>query len=142
MSHKAAKIGLTSLVLTLAFAGLLYTTIGESAQYYKHVDEVMVQPEAWYGKPLQIHGFSKDVRRKADSLDYSFEMHNNGHVVRAYYSGVAPDTFKNDSEVVLEGTLGPDGFHATSMTAKCPSKYEAQPTVPGALKTPATTPED
>jgi cytochrome c-type biogenesis protein CcmE len=37
-----------------------------------------------------------------------------------------PDTFKNDSEVVLEGTLGPDGFHATGMTAKCPSKYEPQ----------------
>ena len=142
MSHKAAKIGLTSLVLTLAFAGLLYSTLGESAQYYKHVDEVMVQPEAWYGKPLQIHGYSKDVRRKADSLDYSFEMHNNGHVVRAYYSGVAPDTFKNDSEVVLEGTLGPDGFHATSMTAKCPSKYEAQPTVPGALSAPSPTSGD
>jgi cytochrome c-type biogenesis protein CcmE len=37
-----------------------------------------------------------------------------------------PDTYKNDSEVVLEGTLGPEGFHATAMTAKCPSKYEAK----------------
>jgi cytochrome c-type biogenesis protein CcmE len=126
MSHKATKIGLTGLVLTIAFGALLYSTLGESAQYYKHVDEVMVQPEAWYGKPLQVHGFAKDIRRKRDSLDYSFEMHNNGHVVHASYSGIVPDTFKNDSEVVLEGTLGPDGFHATSMTAKCPSKYEAQ----------------
>ena len=142
MSHKAAKIGLTSLVLALAFGALLYTTLGESAQYYKHVDEVMAQPSAWYGKPLLIHGFSKDVRRKADSLDYSFEMHNNGKVVHAYYSGVAPDTFKNDSEVVLEGTLAPDGFHATGMTAKCPSKYEAQPKVPGADGTPRTNTED
>ena len=126
MSHKAAKIGLTSLVLALAFGGLLYSTLGESAQYYKHVDEVMVQPDVWYGKPLQVHGFAKDIRRKRDSLDYSFEMHNNGHVVHASYTGIVPDTFKNDSEVVLEGTLGPDGFHATSMTAKCPSKYEAK----------------
>ena len=126
MSHKAARIGLTGLVLVFAFGALLYTTLGESAQYYKHVDEVMVQPDAWYGKPLQIHGFAKNVSRKRDSLEYRFEMHSNGHVVHASYTGIVPDTFKNDSEVVLQGTLAPDGFHATGMTAKCPSKYEPQ----------------
>ena len=126
MSYKAAKIGLTSLVLALAFGGLLYSTLGESAQFYKHVDEVMVQPDAWYGKPLQIHGYAKNVGRKRDTLEYRFEMHNNGQVVVASYTGVVPDTFKNDAEVVLSGTLSPDGFHATEMTAKCPSKYEAQ----------------
>ena len=126
MSHKTAKIGLTSLVLAAAFGGLMYSTLGESAQYYKHVDEVMVQPDAWYGKPLQIHGFAKNIGRKRDSLDYRFEMHNKGQVVRASYTGIVPDTFKNDAEVVLQGTLSPDGFHATGMTAKCPSKYEAQ----------------
>ncbi len=124
MSHKAAKIGLTSLVLALAFGGLLYSTLGESAQYYKHVDEVMVQPEVWYDKPLQIHGYAKNVARKRDTLEYRFEMHNNGQMVLASYTGIVPDTFTNDAEVVLEGTLSPDGFHATGMTAKCPSKYE------------------
>src|SRR5688500_4319436 len=131
MSHKAAKIGLTGLILATAFGVLLYSTLGESAQYYKHVDEVMVQPDAWYGKPLQVHGYAKDIRRKRDSLDYSFEMHSNGQVLRATYTGIVPDTFKNDSEVVLEGRLGPDGFHATGVTAKCPSKYEPQAGAPG-----------
>ncbi|MSO83778.1 MAG: cytochrome c maturation protein CcmE [Acidobacteria bacterium] len=126
MSHKAAKIGFTSLVLALAFGALLYSTLGESAQYYKHVDEVMVQPDVWYGKPLQIHGYAKNIGRKRDSLEYRFEMHNKGQIVRASYTGIVPDTFKNDSEVVLEGTLSSDGFHATGMTAKCPSKYEAK----------------
>ena len=138
MSHKAAKIGLTSLVLVLAFGGLLYSTLGESAQYYKHVEEVMVQPGAWYGKPLQIHGYARDIRRKRDSLDYTFEMHSKGQVVRANYTGIVPDTFKNESEVVLQGTLTPDGFHATSMTAKCPSKYEPQVGGAGTSSTPGT----
>jgi cytochrome c-type biogenesis protein CcmE len=127
MNHKAAKIGLTSLVLGVAFGALLYSTLGESAQYYKHVDELMAAPQVWYGKPLQVHGFAKNVQRKRDSLEYRFEMHNNGHVVRASYTGIVPDTFKNDAEVVLEGTLTEDGFEATGMTAKCPSKYEPQP---------------
>ncbi len=139
MSHKAAKIGLTGVVLVLAFGVLLYSTLGESAQYYKHVEEVMVQPAPWYGKPLQIHGYARDIRRKRDSLDYSFEMHSKGHVVRATYTGIVPDTFKNESEVVLQGTLTEDGFHATSMTAKCPSKYEPQVGgAPEATSTPGT----
>jgi cytochrome c-type biogenesis protein CcmE len=144
MSHKAAKIGLTSLVLVLAFGGLLYSTLGESAQYYKYVNEVMAQPDDWYGKPLQVHGYARDIRRKRDSLEWSFELHREGHVMRATYTGITPDTFLNDSEVVLQGTLTPHGFNATSMTAKCPSKYEPQSagtsgsSVTGAPGTPAT----
>jgi hypothetical protein len=38
MSQKAAKIGLTCVVLVLAFGGLLYSTLSEGTEYYKHVD--------------------------------------------------------------------------------------------------------
>ena len=125
MSHKAVRIGLTGLVLAVAFGALLYSTLGESAQYYKHVDEVTAQPAEWYGKALQVHGFAKNVTRRRDSLEYRFDMVNNGQVIHASYTGIVPDTFKNDAEVVLQGSLTPDGFHATGVTAKCPSKYEA-----------------
>ena len=134
MSKKAARIGVTSLVLVMAFAGLLYSTMGESLEYYKRVDEVMVNPQEWRGKALQLHGYAKDVSRKRDSLDYQFNIHNNGTVVRAVYTGVTPDTFKNDSEVVVKGSLADDNtFHATEIIAKCPSKYE-----PGAAATSGT----
>jgi cytochrome c-type biogenesis protein CcmE len=139
MSHKAAKavkIGATTLVLLTAFGVLMYTTLGESMQYYKYVDEVMVEPQAWEGKSLQVHGtvVPGSIGRKRDSMEYQFELQRNGKVIRAYYTGIVPDTFKNDSEVVLTGRLTPNGFMATDMTAKCPSKYEAAPGVPGAAK--------
>jgi cytochrome c-type biogenesis protein CcmE len=129
MSHKAAKIGVTSLVLLTAFGVLLYTTLGESMQYYKYVDEVTAQPEAWTGKNLQVHGHvvAGSIGRKQDSLDWRFDIQRNGQKLTAYYTGIVPDTFKDDSEVVLTGRLTPDGFKATEMTAKCPSKYEAAP---------------
>ena len=49
--------------------------------------------------------------------------------MKASYTGVVPDTFKNDAEVVLKGTLSPEGFHVSpnGVMAKCPSKYEAKP---------------
>lgn len=43
------------------------------------------------------------------------------------YSGVVPDTFREEADVVLEGKIGPNGiFIADDMLAKCPSKYESQ----------------
>ena len=80
MSHKAAKIGVTSLVLLTAFGVLLYTTLGESMQYYKYVDEVVAQPATWKDKNLQVHGHvvPGSIGRKRDSLDYRFEIQRNG----------------------------------------------------------------
>ena len=127
MSHKAAKVGLTSLVLVLAFGGLLYSTLSEGTEYYKHVDEVLANPHDWQGKRLQVHGFAKDVRQKPGTLEYRFDVENNGKVIRAYYTGIAPDTFKNDAEVVIKGSLQPDGtfiVNEDGIMAKCPSKYE------------------
>ena len=132
MSHRAIKIGVTSLVLVLAFGGLLWSTLREGTEYYKHVDEVMASPEAWHGKRLQLHGFvvPQSITRRRDTLDYRFQIQNKGMAVPATYTGVVPDTFKDDSEVVLKGTLSADGFQVepNGVMAKCPSKYEPKKT--------------
>jgi cytochrome c-type biogenesis protein CcmE len=131
MKNKAVKIGLTSLVLTMTFGFLLYTTMAEGTEYYKHVDEVMAQPDQWYGKKLQLHGFvvPGSINWKPGTLDYWFQVQSNGQIVSATYTGVVPDTFKSDSEVVLKGMLSSEGFKVqpNGVMAKCPSKYEAKP---------------
>jgi cytochrome c-type biogenesis protein CcmE len=51
----------------------------------------------------------------------------NGATVPVAYQGVVPDTFQDGGEVVVEGGLGPGGvFQATTLLAKCPSKYEPE----------------
>lgn len=136
MTHKAVKIGATGLVLALAFGAMLYTTLAEGTEYYKHVDEVMQSPDQWYGKKLQLHGFvvPDSILRSRSSLDYKFKVHSNGQIVDATYNGIVPDTFKNDAEVVLKGMLSPAGFTVApnGVMAKCPSKYEAKPGANGA----------
>jgi cytochrome c-type biogenesis protein CcmE len=135
MSPKTVKIGVTAAVLVAALMGLMYTTLSEGTEYYKHVDEVMADAQAWHGKRLQLHGFvvENSVLKKPDTLQYRFQVQSNGTVVPATYTGVVPDTFKGGAEVVLKGRLGPDGFHVdpNGVMAKCPSKYEAGKT-PGA----------
>jgi cytochrome c-type biogenesis protein CcmE len=130
MKNKAVKVGLTSLVLAMTLGALMYTTMAEGTEYYKHVDEVMAQPDQWYGKKLQLHGFvvPNSIARRG-TLDYWFQVQSNGKIVSATYTGVVPDTFKSDSEVVLKGMLSKDGFSVApnGVMAKCPSKYEAKP---------------
>jgi cytochrome c-type biogenesis protein CcmE len=128
MSPKAIKIAVTCVVLAAALGGLMYTTLVQGTEYYIHVDEVMNDPSAWQGKHLQLHGYVADLRQRPDSLDYKFQVKFNGKVITARYTGVVPDTFKNDAEVVLKGQLHPDGFavEPNGVMAKCPSKYNAQ----------------
>ena len=139
MPHRYIKIALTALVLIGAFTGLMWSTLREGTEYYKNLDEVMVNQEQWHGKQLQLHGYivPGSILRKRDSLEYKFKVQNNpirdasqGHVVEASYTGIVPDTFKDtpgsEAEVVLKGTLTPEGFHTepNGVMAKCPSKYE------------------
>jgi len=128
MKHKAVKVGLTGLVLGLAFMGLMYTSLAEETEYYKHVDEVMGQPADWYGKKLQLHGYvvPDTILVNKSTLEYRFQVQSNGQIVAASYKGIVPDTFKGEAEVVLKGQLSPDGFAVApnGVMAKCPSKYE------------------
>jgi cytochrome c-type biogenesis protein CcmE len=128
MSSKAIKIAVTCVVLAGALGGLMYTSLAEGTEYYKHVDEVMTDPSAWEGKRLQIHGFVADLRQRPNTLDYRFQVQNNGKVVTANYSGVVPDNFKNGAEVVLKGRLHGESFSVepNGVMAKCPSKYNPQ----------------
>jgi cytochrome c-type biogenesis protein CcmE len=136
MKSKSLKIGATVVVLALAFGGLLYSTLRDGTEYYKHVEEVASDPAAWSGKKLQLHGYvvDKSIFVKPDTLEYRFQIRNKGAVMQASYTGIVPDTFKDGSEVVLKGHLQQGGFavEANGVMAKCPSKYDAaKPAVPG-----------
>jgi len=130
---KAIKVLFTTVVLTAAFAGLMWTTMQGGTEYYKLVEEVMLEPEIWQGKRLQVHGYAANVLRNPRSLDWRFDIQNSvestKHVVHAEYNGIVPDTFANDAEVVISGRLQGNTLivDANGIMAKCPSKYEAKP---------------
>src|SRR5713226_5182337 len=127
---KRLKVAVTVAVLVMAFGGLLYSTLSDGTEYFKHVDEVLADRSQWEGKTLQLHGYvvPGSILQKPNTLDYRFRVQNNGRVIDASYTGIVPDTFKDEAEVVLRGTLTPQGFQTekNGVVAKCPSKYVAQ----------------
>jgi cytochrome c-type biogenesis protein CcmE len=128
MPTKRLRAVVSVLIVGGALSLLLFTTMAESADYYKMVDEVMANPEQWYDKSMNLHGFVVEgsIQRRASTLDYRFQVKNGDAVVLAAYTGVVPDTFKDGAEVVLTGKLRPEGFQVKpdGITAKCPSKYD------------------
>lgn len=129
MTQKFARIAVTAIVLMSAFGGLLWYSLQQDTAYYKHVDEVMTSPDQWQGKSLQLHGYvvKGTWMQKPNTLEYQFKVENKGSVVRASYTGILPDTFKDEAEVVLKGRLTPEGDFEVApngVMAKCPSKYE------------------
>ena len=138
MTHRYIKIGATSLVLVLSFAGLLWSTLREGTEYYKDIKEVLPQRAEWEGKQLRLHGYvvPNSILRKPDSLQYRFKVQNDpprlsqppaSEIVDVSYEGIVPDTFKGEAEVTLQGRLTSEGFAVdrNGVVAKCPSKYEA-----------------
>ena len=117
MKHKAIKIGLTSLVLALTFGGLLYTTHGRGhrvLQARRRSDgaaRAVVRQEA---AAAWLRRAGLDHRSKPNTLEYRFQVQSNGQIVSATYTGVVPDTFKSDAEVVLKGTLVAGRLHGAA----------------------------
>lgn len=142
MSKKLVRVLATVLVLGGAFATLLYTSLRDNAEYFKHVDEVMPVAAEWYGKPLRLHGFVVEGSIMKNSREYRFDVQHGEAIVRASYVGIVPDTFRDGAEVVMQGRLTSDGFavEPAGITAKCPSKYE-ESTAPVITQTSRVTPQ-
>ena len=134
MSKKAVRVSVSAVVILSALVWLMVSTISEGAEYFKHVDEVVADPAAVHGKRLLVHGFVLgEPLVKSSTLEYRFTLHHNGKTIDAVYTGVVPDTFKEGAEVAAKGKLSADGvLHVEhkGITAKCPSKYEAEKTGP------------
>jgi len=134
MSKKTVRVSVSAVVILSALSWLMISTISEGAEYYLKVDEVMANPQEWQGKRLQVHGHVQgEPLVKASTLEYRFKIHANGKVIDAVYTGVVPDTFKADAEVVVKGRLDANNVihvEPKGVMAKCPSKYEAGPAAP------------
>ncbi len=68
------------------------------------------------------------VERDSSGRMVAFDMTDGKSTYPVIYRGIIPDTFSDSVEVVVEGRLDSNGvFQATTLLAKCASRYEASP---------------
>lgn len=129
---RTLKILLSVSILGAAAGVLFYSSMSE-AEYYKHVHEVLENPERFRDTSLKVHGFVEAGSIKEEIRDQNihrtFILQYEGQRIRVTHSGPKPDTFRDLSEVVARGTfIHKDGeymLEAVELMAKCPSKYAA-----------------
>jgi cytochrome c-type biogenesis protein CcmE len=68
------------------------------------------------------------VVRDSSGREVAFQMTDGQRTYPVVYRGIIPDTFSDSVEVVVEGRLDANGtFQATTLLAKCASRYEEAP---------------
>src|ERR1035437_2166159 len=139
-SPQSVRIGIAVAVIVGTIGWLAYSGYGANKSYYVTIAELGGMGDKAYHSQLRVEGFvvPGSIEHNGPHVDFvlnEFESHSakaaTGRVLKVSYKGSEPppDTFKDDSQALAEGSYGRDGmFHATVLQAKCASKYApAQP---------------
>ena len=126
---KKKRFIIGGIIILLALGYLGYTSFAGAATYYYKVNEVLAKGSSVIGENVRVEGHvaTGSVQRESVGRLLKFTISDtvSGESLAVVYSGVVPDTFKADSDVVVEGSIGLDGvFQAQTIMTKCPSKYE------------------
>ena len=120
-------------LILLAAGYLMASSIRTTGVYYLTPSELHTKLAADptirdVGVKLGARVVPGSIRRAAGGREYAFHVTDGSRDVPVVYRGIAPDTFTDGVDVVVEGRIGQDGtFHATTLLAKCASRYENAP---------------
>jgi len=131
------KLVIGMLVIALALGFFIFATFVDQKSnailYYYTVAEALANPAKIGDSAVRVGGrvVNGSILRNPVSRHVEFTMADDKlqdrRVKVAYQSSITPDTFKDGSEVLVEGKFQPDGtFEASNLFAKCPSKYESK----------------
>jgi len=123
---KRKRFIIGGLIVILAIAYLAYAAFTNSAAYYYTVSELTEQGSSIYGQNVRVNGqvIPGSIEQESGGLILRFSIIDGEKSLPVVYRGVVPDSFKPDSEAVIEGHLNANGiFQANTIMTKCPSKY-------------------
>lgn len=112
---------------------LMASSIDETATYYltptELASKVSDNPRfVKTGVKVGARVVSGTIVREPSGRSLTFRMTDGVKEYAVKYTGIAPDTFTDGVDVVVEGRLDANGtFQATTLLAKCASRYENAP---------------
>jgi cytochrome c-type biogenesis protein CcmE len=130
--HNRKPLAILGVAALAAVLMMSFTVFKKSVVYYKTPHEVMASPN-WMGR-LSGTVVPGSIATDQASGVTTFEVldpDDKTTVVAVSYSGTVPDTLKDNAQAVAEGEYTDGVFEATTLFAKCPSKFQAS-TSPGA----------
>src|ERR1700723_734147 len=123
------KFGAVTALIVVLLGYLAYTGVQDSKSYYVTIKELHTMGNGAYAKRLRVAGNVQPGSIKRVGTHVQFVLVEETHTLAVDYPGpeAPPDTFKDDSQALADGSFGHDGvFHAKALQAKCASKYAPQ----------------
>jgi cytochrome c-type biogenesis protein CcmE len=126
---------IAGLAIVAAVVYLVVANTGTSAEYYMTIPELQTC-SACAGQSVRVAGFvsKAGVDQINGGQSIAFDITDSATAstqqMAVQYQGVVPDTVRAGTQVVVEGHYAAGVFHATTLLAKCPSKFQAA--TPGA----------
>ena len=120
-------------MISLTVGYLMAAGIKETGVYFLTPSELAAKVEADetfhdVGVKMGADVVGGSIDRDEDGRTIRFKVTDGEQEISVVYVGLAPDTFTDSVEVVVEGRLDRTGtFHATTLLAKCGSRYESVP---------------
>jgi cytochrome c-type biogenesis protein CcmE len=124
------KFGSVIVLIVVSLGFLAYTGVQDSKSYYVTIKELNGMGNEAYAKRLRVAGNVVPGSIKRNGTRVDFMLKENDLTLPVSYTGTEapPDTFKDDSQALADGSFGRDGvFHAQQLQAKCASKYAPAP---------------
>ena len=123
---------------------LVFTSFKGSAVYAKDVDALIRDKATYSDRAVRVTGtlVKGSLVRRDQPCEYRFNIEKSGVVLPVHYAQcIVPDTFRDmpgmDVSVTAEGKLTDSGhFEASTIMAKCPSKYEMKERAKGGEQAP------
>ena len=119
----------TGIAATMIFLFIVGTQKSDGGfAYYVTVDEFLNKgaPAGHFRVNGKVRPGSIDRKEGGQRVLFTVIDPKTASTLDVDFTGIIPDTFVDDADVVVEGKRGEDGvFVATTLLAKCPSKYEA-----------------
>ena len=107
----------------------MWQAMRSSWSYCYSVDEFAQQKSAVQNYSLRVVGNVKtgSIERNLKEMRLNFILRGSDTSVPVSYTGVVPDNFAEEIEVVVQGRLDTNGiFQADKLMTKCESKYKAK----------------
>jgi cytochrome c-type biogenesis protein CcmE len=106
---------------------MIFSAMQGGSEYYMTAGELKAMGPRAMGQQVKLGGRVEEgsVQWDKGTNLVNFSVTDGSQNLMVAYSGVVPDTFQPGADVILEGKMVAEGqFQATTMMAKCASKYE------------------
>jgi cytochrome c-type biogenesis protein CcmE len=122
------------LIVAVAVVTFGWITISTSEEEvpYVGISELLERQGTWKQDRFRLGGLVEagSIAYSSDRLSVDFVMVQGEARLPVHYSGLTPDMFQDESEVIIEGEYREGVLYADNLMTKCASRYEVE-IIPG-----------